>query len=120
MQVSSTPRGLRGRIVSVIAATLIGVGLFVFARQLTGLSGPGLFFLSLGAGFFAAYASQRARWAMWPAAAFGGLAWLSLVASTPWLKETWGTVAHIFWPLVLVAGGLWLIERARRRHQIQG
>jgi asparagine N-glycosylation enzyme membrane subunit Stt3 len=60
--------------------------------------------------------TQKHRWAMWPAAVFGIIAWFSFVTQAPWLKDTFGMLFHFSWPLLLVAVGLWLIERSR--HQV--
>jgi hypothetical protein len=71
---------------------------------------------SLATGFGAIYAlgdPHRHRWAIWPAAALGIIAWLTFVTHAPWLKDTFGAIFHFTWPLLLVGAGLWLIERSR-------
>jgi hypothetical protein len=73
---------------------------------------------SLAVGFGAIYLfgdPQRHRWTMWPAAVFGLIAWFSFVTQAPWLKDTFGMLFHLTWPLLLVAAGLWLIERSRHQ-----
>jgi hypothetical protein len=151
----------------VAAAALIGIGLGTFLHQAIGLDGPGIFFLTLGIGFYLAYINQRRpsdlivpagvlsglglgitlgsaslipqflhaalcfgsfalgfaaiyllgepkhRWAMWPATGLGLVAWLAFVTSAPWLKEPFGALAPVFWPLLLVAAGFLIIERGR-------
>jgi hypothetical protein len=75
-----------------------------------------LMFGGLALGFGLIYLvgdTRRHHWAMWPAAAFAILAWFNFVLGAPWLKDTFGTVFHFCWPLLLVAAGLWLIERSR-------
>jgi len=57
----------------------------------------------------------RHRWAIWPAAALAVIAWLSFVMQAPWLKDTFGAIFHLTWPLLLVGAGLWLIERGRHK-----
>jgi len=58
----------------------------------------------------------RHRWALYPATAFAFIAWVSFVTQAPWLKDTFGAITHVAWPLLLVGAGLWLIERSRHRH----
>jgi hypothetical protein len=73
---------------------------------------------SLALGFGAIYLfgdTHRHRWAMWPAAVFGIIAWFSFVTQAPWLKDTFGMLFHFSWPLLLVGAGLWLIERSRHQ-----
>jgi hypothetical protein len=70
--------------------------------------------LALGVGTIYLFGeTPRHRRAIYPAIALALLAWLSFVTSAPWLKDTVGAVTHFTWPLLLVAGGLWLIERSR-------
>jgi hypothetical protein len=76
-----------------------------------------LLFGGLALGFGAIYLlghPRRHHWAMWPAAALGVLAWLNFVTQAPWLKDTFGAVFHLTWPLLIIGAGLWLIERNRR------
>jgi hypothetical protein len=63
--------------------------------------------------------TQRHHWTMWPAAVFGIIAWFSFVTQAPWLKDTFGTLLHFTWPLLLVGAGLWLIERSHHQHHHQ-
>lgn len=75
----------------------------------------------LALGFGAIYLfgePRRHHWAMWPAAAFGVLAWLNFVTQAPWLKDTFGAVFHLTWPLLIIGAGLWLIERNRRSAEL--
>lgn len=70
----------------------------------------------LATGFGAIYVlgdPHRHRWAIWPAAALGIIAWLNFVTHAPWLKDTFGAIFQFTWPLLLVGAGLWLIERGR-------
>jgi hypothetical protein len=72
---------------------------------------------TMAIGFGAIYLlgdTKKHHWTMWPAAVFGIIAWFSFVTQAPWLKDTFGMLFHFTWPLVLVASGLWLIERSRR------
>ena len=97
---------------------LIGIGLNVLAHQLFGLSGGGTFFLSFAVAFGALYAfgaRDEHRWAIWPTVVLGAFAWLSIVTGIPWLKETYGAVLHVTWPIGLVAVGLWLMQRRSGR-----
>jgi hypothetical protein len=58
--------------------------------------------------------APRHRRAIYPAIALGLIAWLSFVTSAPWLKDAFGAITHLLWPLLLVGAGLWLIQRDRR------
>ena len=62
--------------------------------------------------------AQRHHWAMWPAAVFSIIAWFSFVTQAPWLRDTFGMLFHVTWPLLLVAAGLWLIERSRHQADV--
>jgi hypothetical protein len=57
--------------------------------------------------------APRHRRAIYPAIALGLIAWFSFVTSAPWLKDAFSTMTHLLWPLLLVAGGVWLIQRQR-------
>jgi hypothetical protein len=59
--------------------------------------------------------AARHRWALYPAAGLALIAWLNFVTQAPWLKDTFGAITHVMWPLLLVGAGLWLIERGRRQ-----
>jgi hypothetical protein len=70
--------------------------------------------LALGVGAIYLFGdTPRHRRAIYPALGLALIAWLSFVTSAPWLKDTFGAITHFMWPLLLVAGGLWLIERGR-------
>jgi hypothetical protein len=70
--------------------------------------------LALGVGAIYLFGdTPRHRRAIYPALGLALIAWLSFVTSAPWLKDTFGAITHFTWPLLLVAGGLWLIERGR-------
>jgi hypothetical protein len=70
--------------------------------------------LALGVGTIYLFGeTPRQRRAIYPAIGLALLAWLSFVTSAPWLKDAFGAITHFVWPLLLVAGGLWLIERSR-------
>jgi hypothetical protein len=103
----------------VPAAVLGGLGLggLLSSRDLTpGYLHAALVLGGLALGFGLIYLlgeSRRHHWAMWPAAGFAVLAWFNFVLGAPWLKDTFGTIFHFSWPLLLVAAGLWLIERGR-------
>jgi hypothetical protein len=74
--------------------------------------------LALGVGAIYLFGdTPRHRRAIYPAIALALIAWLSFVTSAPWLKDTFAAITHVMWPLLLVAVGLWLIERGRHaRH----
>ncbi len=95
----------------------LGLGVTLAWHDLTpGYLHTALFAGSLALGVFTIYLfgeSPRHRRAIYPAIALALLAWLSFVTSAPWLKDTFGAITHFMWPLLLVAGGLWLIERSR-------
>jgi hypothetical protein len=55
----------------------------------------------------------RHRRAIYPAIALALIAWFSFVTSAPWLKDAFSTITHLLWPLLLVGGGLWLMQRDR-------
>jgi hypothetical protein len=105
----------------VPASLLSGLGLggLLSSNDLTpGYLHSALLFAGLALGFATIYLlgdKIRHRWAIWPAAALGVLAWVNFVTQAPWLKDTFGTIFHYTWPLALVAAGLWLIERSRER-----
>jgi len=61
--------------------------------------------------------TPRHRRAIYPAIALALIAWLSFVTSAPWLKDAFSTITHLLWPVLLVAGGLWLIQRDRRPNE---
>jgi hypothetical protein len=95
----------------------LGLGLTLTQDALTpGFLHGSLFAGSLALGVTAIYLfgdTPRHRRAIYPAIALALIAWLSFVTSAPWLKDTFGAIAHVMWPLLLVAGGLSLIERSR-------
>ena len=103
----------------VPAGTLSGLGLgmtLAWNDLMPGYLHTALFFGSLALGVLTIYLygeSPRHRRAIYPAIALALLGWLSFVMSAPWLKDTFGAITHFMWPLLLVAGGLWLIERSR-------
>jgi hypothetical protein len=112
----SRPQGSRLVVPAGILAGL-GLGLTLAWNDLTpGYLHTALFAGSLALGVATIYLfgdSPRHRRAIYPAIALALLAWLSFVTSAPWLKDTFGAITHFMWPLLLVAGGLWLIERSR-------
>ena len=99
----------------------LGLGMTLAWNDLTpGYLHPALFTGSLALGVTTIYLfgeSPRHRRAIYPAIALALLAWLSFVMSAQWLKDTFGAITHVMWPLLLVAGGLWLIERSRAEVQ---
>ncbi|HEU4741636.1 MAG TPA: hypothetical protein VFS50_08600 [Meiothermus sp.] len=79
----------------------------VAGSEKPGREGGGfLFFLGLAATFGALYLIGQ-RWAVWPAL---GLLLLSVVTLEPF-----GRVFGFIWPLLLMAGGAWLLLRSRER-----
>ena len=104
----------------VAASLLTGLGLgvslvsgSVTPNYLHGAILCGALALAFGAIYLFGDAARH-RWAMYPAAGFALIAWLNFVTHAPWLKDTFGTITHFTWPLLLVGAGLWLIERSRR------
>jgi hypothetical protein len=97
----------------------VGIGTLLSSNELTpGYVHAAVLFGGLAFGFGAIYFlgdQVRHRWAMWPAIGFGILAWFNFVTQAPWLKDTFGAIFHLTWPLLLVAAGLWLIGRARQQ-----
>ena len=98
--------------------TGLGIGVSLVSHNVTpGYLHGAIVCGSLALAFGAIYLLGDAvlhRWAMYPAAALGLIAWLNFVTQAPWLKDTFGGLIHMVWPLVLVGAGLWLIERSRR------
>jgi hypothetical protein len=96
----------------------LGLGITLVSGNLTpGYLHGSLIASSLALGVGAIYIfgdTPRHRRAIYPAMGLALIAWLSFVTSAPWLKDTFGALTHFMWPLLLVAGGLWLIERGRR------
>jgi hypothetical protein len=95
----------------------LGLGCLLSSHDLTpeylhGALTAGSLALGFGAVFLLGDA-QRHHWAIWPAAGLAIVAWLSFVTQAPWLKDTFGQLFHVTWPLLLVAAGLWLIQRSR-------
>lgn len=81
----------------------------VAGSEKPGREGGGfLFFLGLAATFGALYLIGQ-RWAVWPAL---GLLLLSAVTLEPF-----GRVFGFIWPLLLMAGGAWLLLRSREREE---
>jgi hypothetical protein len=114
------PRRASNLIVPGGVLSSLGLGTLLTSHGLTPeyLHGA-LMASSLAIGFGAIYLlgdTQKHHWAMWPAAVFGIIAWFSFVTQAPWLQDTFGMLFHFTWPLLLVAVGLWLIERSR--HQV--
>ena len=106
----------------VPAGILSGLGLGVTlgsASLIPQFLHAALCFGSFALGFAAIYllGEPKHRWAMWPATSLGLIAWFAYVMSAPWLKGPFGALAEAFWPLLLVAAGLLLIERSRRLDQ---
>ena len=98
--------------------TGLGLGVSLISDNVTPhyLHGPivlGCLALAFGAIYLLGDA-VRHRWAIYPAAGLGLIAWINFVSTAPWLKDTFGSLMHLTWPLLLVGAGLWLIERSRR------
>ena len=102
---------------AVPAGILLGFGAYVSleeARILPADTG-GWFFLLLGLGFLAVYIiglRPAAVWPLFPAAilmAFGAML-MGLVQVEPFAQLVW---LGAYWPLILVAIGLWLLVRDR-------
>ncbi len=110
------PRGSHLIVPAGVLAGL-GLGLTLAWNDLTpGFLHGSLIAGSLALGVGAIYLfgeTPRHRRAIYPAIALALLAWLSFVTSAAWLKDTFGAITHFMWPLLLVADGLWLIERSR-------
>jgi hypothetical protein len=102
---------------AVPAGILAGFGSYVALEEAGALPGDhgGWFFILLGLGFVAVYViglRPAAIWPFFPAAALIGFGVLleGLVAAWPLAALAW--VAS-YWPVVLVAAGLWLLVRDR-------
>jgi hypothetical protein len=102
----------RGSGLVVPAGVLTGLGLGVALSAspfVPGfLDGP-VVLGSWALGFLAiALFEPRHRWALWPAAAFGLIAAITLAAGAPPVLPglSW---AGLLWPVLLIAGGLWLL-----------
>jgi hypothetical protein len=100
---------------AVPAGVLFGFGSFVVLSEANVLPGEegGWFFILLGAGFLAVYLiglRPLVIWPLFPAAALiiFGLLLLGAVTLDPLTDYAW---VLTFWPLVLVAIGLWLLIR---------
>jgi hypothetical protein len=102
----------------------LGLGALLTSNNLTpGYMHGAIISAGLAFGFGAIYLlgdARRQRWALYPAAGLGLIAWFSFVSQAPWLKDTFGALTHVAWPLVLVGAGLWLIERSKHRADTPG
>jgi hypothetical protein len=89
----------------------IGLGILLTSDQLPLGIHAAIHIASLAVGFGLIYALGRAayRWAKRPAVAFSLLAALVLLFGLP------GEPMRMWWPLLIVAGGVWIMRRERRR-----
>jgi hypothetical protein len=88
----------------------IGLGILLTSEQMpTGIHAA-IHIASLGLAFGLIYAlgSPRYRWAKGPTIAFSALAALVMLFGLP------GEPMRMWWPILIVAGGLWIMRRERR------
>ncbi|HEX8967769.1 MAG TPA: DUF4097 family beta strand repeat-containing protein, partial [Chloroflexota bacterium] len=109
-------RVLTGRIgYAVPAGILLGFGSYVWLVEVDLLSGPaagGLFFVFLGLGFMASYAIAAradAAWSIVPGFALICFGWFIMVTTMGTAEQFWWLAQY--WPVGLVAVGLWLLLR---------
>ena len=101
---------------AVPAGILLGFGAFIGLSEsgvLAGRDAGGLFFIMLGLGFLAVYligAAPSRVWPLIPAAALIGFGLLLQGATLGWSLVPFVWLAA-YWPLALVAIGLWLLVR---------
>jgi hypothetical protein len=89
----------------------VGLGIMLTSDQLpTGIH-VAIHVASLALGFGIIYALGRAdySWAKGPAVVLAGLAGLVLLFGLP------GEPMRMWWPMLIVAGGVWLMRRERQR-----
>jgi len=89
----------------------IGLGILLTYDQMPVPIHAAIHIASLALGFGLVYALGDAgyRWAKGPAIGFTALTGLVLLFALP------GEPIRMWWPLLIVAGGLWLMRRERRR-----
>jgi hypothetical protein len=109
-------RGRSDLIVPAGVFTGLGLGIALVSDNVTpgSLHGP-LMLGSLAFGFAAIFflGEARHRWSMWPAGVFAVLAGIVLTTSDPWRLDPTFAQFRMLWPLVLIAGGLWVLQRER-------
>jgi hypothetical protein len=88
----------------------IGLGIVLTSDQLPTAIHAAIHIASLGLGFglIQVLDGARYRWAKRPAVAFTVLAGLVLLFGLP------GEPMRMWWPILIVAGGLWIMLRERR------
>ena len=94
----------------------LGLGIALVSNNLTPHYVHGVLILGgLALGFSGIFllGEARHRWAMLPAGVFALLTWIVFVTSASPLSGPIFAQAHLFEPLLLVAAGLWLLNRDR-------